>query len=122
MCHPELAEGCRRRVKTKTYMKNYFVYILKCSDDSFYTGITNNIEKRLAEHNSDYSVTSYTFKRRPVQLVFCKQFQDVKQAIELEKQIKGWTRRKKEALINEDWEKLKLYAKNYTNINKSRII
>lgn len=51
-------------------------------------------------------------------LVYSQQFQDVKQAIELEKQIKGWTRRKKEALINEDWEKLKLYSKNYTQFKK----
>ena len=99
-------------------MKNYYVYILKCNDGSFYTGVTNNIEKRVAEHNSDYSVTAYTFKRRPVQLVYSQQFNDIKQAIELEKQIKGWSRRKKEALINEDWEKLKLYSKNYTDSKK----
>ncbi len=70
-------------------MKFYFVYILQCADGSYYTGVTNNIENRLAEHNSDHSVTSYTFKRRPVQLVYSQQFQDIKQAIESEKQIKG---------------------------------
>ena len=103
-------------------MKNYYVYILKCTDGSYYTGVTNNIEKRLAEHNSDNSVTSYTFKRRPVELVYCQEFNDIKQAIELEKQIKGWSRRKKEALINEDWEKLKLYSKNYTDLRKDGLI
>ena len=103
-------------------MKNYYVYILKCNDGSYYTGVTNNIEKRLAEHNSDNSVTSYTFKRRPVELVYCQEFNDIKQAIELEKQIKGWSRRKKEALINEDWEKLKLYSKNYTDLRKEGLI
>ena len=103
-------------------MKNYYVYILKCNDGSYYTGVTNNIEKRLAEHNSDNSVTSYTFKRRPVELVYCHEFNDIKQAIELEKQIKGWSRRKKEALINEDWEKLKLYSKNYTDLRKEGLI
>jgi putative endonuclease len=96
-------------------MKNYYVYILKCNDGSYYTGVTNNIEKRLGEHNSNCSVTAYTFKRRPVELVYSQQFNDIKQAIELEKQIKGWTRRKKEALINEDWGKLKFYSKNYTD-------
>ena len=76
-------------------MKYYYVYILKCNDDSYYTGVTNDIEKRLGEHNSDHSVTAYTYKRRPVQLVYCQQFNDIKQAIELEKQIKGWSRKKK---------------------------
>lgn len=101
-------------------MRYYYVYILKCNDDSYYTGVTNDIEKRLREHNGDYAVSSYTFNRRPVQLVYCQQFNDIKQAIELEKQIKGWSRKKKEALINEDWEKLKLYSKNYTDVKKNR--
>ncbi|MGB5007260.1 MAG: GIY-YIG nuclease family protein [Ferruginibacter sp.] len=100
-------------------MKYYYVYILKCNDDSYYTGVTNDIEKRLREHNSDHAVTSYTFNRRPVQLVYSQQFNDIKQAIELEKQIKGWSRKKKEALINEDWEKLKLFSKNYTDLKKN---
>lgn len=99
-------------------MKTYYVYILKCNDGSYYTGITNNIEKRFAEHNGDFAVNTYTFKRRPVELVYCLEFNDVKQAIELEKQIKGWTRKKKEALINEDWEKLKLFSKNHTGQRK----
>jgi len=100
-------------------MKFYYVYILKCNDGSYYTGVTNNIEKRFTEHNNDNSTTSYTYKRRPVELVYSQQFNDIKQAIELEKQIKGWSRRKKEALINEDWEKLKLYSKNYTDLKKN---
>ncbi|MEO6252561.1 MAG: GIY-YIG nuclease family protein [Ferruginibacter sp.] len=103
-------------------MKNYYVYILKCSDGSYYTGVTNNIDKRMAEHNGDYAITAYTFKRRPVELVYCQEFNDINQAIEFEKQIKGWTRRKKEALINEDWEKLKLYSKNYAALKKDGIV
>ena len=55
-------------------------------------------------------------------MVYSQQFNDIKQAIELEKQIKGWSRRKKEALINEEWEKLKLYSKNYTDLKKNGII
>ena len=102
-------------------MKYYYVYILKCNDGSYYTGVTNNIEKRLGEHNSGDSITSYTFKRRPVELVYNQQFNDIKQAIELEKQIKGWSRRKEEALINEDWKKLRLYSKNYTVLKKDGI-
>jgi putative endonuclease len=103
-------------------MKCYYVYILKCNDGSYYTGVTNNVEKRLTEHNSDNSTTSYTFKRRPVELVYCQEFNDIKQAIELEKQIKGWTRRKKEALINEDWEKLKFYSRNYKDLKRDGFI
>lgn len=76
-------------------MRYYYFYILKCTDGSYYTGVTNNVEKGLGEHNSDNSVSSYTFKRRPVELVYCQNFNDIKQAIKLEKQIKGWTRRKK---------------------------
>ncbi len=103
-------------------MKYYFVYILKCSDNSYYTGVTNNIEKRLAEHNSDDSNESYTSKRRPVQLVYSEAFNDINQAIELEKQIKGWRRKKKEALINEDWDKLKRLSKNYTQFGKEDLV
>lgn len=103
-------------------MKFYYVYILKCSDGSYYTGVTNDLEKRLGEHNSNFSVTSYTYKRRPVKLVYSQQFNDINQAIELEKQIKGWSRRKKEALINGDWDKLVFYSKNYTDLKKKEII
>ena len=101
-------------------MRSYFIYILKCSDNSYYTGVTNNLEKRLTEHNSGYSNTSYTFKRRPVELVFSQRFHDIQQAIALEKQIKGWSRKKKEAFIHEEWEKLKLFSKNYTDQRKGK--
>jgi putative endonuclease len=84
-------------------MKQYFVYILLCSNNSYYTGITNDVERRFAEHESGESTTSYTFKRRPLKLVFCERFTDVNQAIAFEKQIKGWRRAKKEALIKGDW-------------------
>lgn len=94
-------------------MKRYYVYILLCADDSFYTGVTNDLERRVGEHYSDESKISYTSKKRPLKLVFFEEFNDVKQAIELEKQVKGWSRRKKQAFIDEDWERLKLYSKNY---------
>ena len=82
-------------------MKNYFVYILKCSDDSYYTGVTNNLEKRINEHQSGI-IKGYTSKKLPVKLVFSERFNDVTQAIKFEKQIKGWSRKKKEALINQN--------------------
>jgi putative endonuclease len=79
-------------------MKDYFVYILKCSDDSYYTGVTNNVERRFNEHNSGV-IKGYTSPRLPVQLVFSARFSDINEAIKFEKQVKGWNRRKKEALI-----------------------
>lgn len=100
-------------------MRSYYVYIVKCSDNSYYTGITNDIERRLIEHNSGMSKDSYTFNKRPVNLVWFETFSDPTQAIMIEKKIKGWSRRKKEALINEDWDKLVQYSKNYTEYGSS---
>lgn len=75
---------------------NYFVYILKCNDDSFYTAVTNNLEKIIYEHNHSLDDSTYTYNKRPVKLVFYEAFKDVHQAIAFEKQVK-FTRKKKEA-------------------------
>jgi putative endonuclease len=101
-------------------MKLYYVYILECIDNSYYTGVTNNLDERIAQHNSGYVKTCYTFKRRPLKLVYSIQLDDINQAIALEKQIKGWSRNKKQAFINEDWSKLKILSKNYTEFGKVR--
>ena len=94
-------------------MKFYFVYILKCSDDSFYTGITSNLDQRIAEHQVGKS-SGYTSTRLPIELVWSEQFlDDPEQAIEWEKRIKGWSRRKKQALIDGNWDNLVLFSKNY---------
>lgn len=87
-------------------MKQYFIYILLCSDNSYYTGITNDLERRLWEHENGIDPKSYTFKRRPVKMVFHERFTEVTQAIAFEKQVKGWRRAKKEAIINERWDLL----------------
>jgi putative endonuclease len=107
-------------------MNDYCVYILKCSDGSYYTGITNDIERRFFEHSSGINKDSYTFSRRPLILVFTEYFQDVNHAIEFEKQVKGWSRKKKQAIIARNWEKLPELAKcmndsthlNYEKSNK----
>jgi len=91
---------------------NYYVYIVECNDKSYYTGVTNNLERRIWEHNNDEKVSAYTFNRRPVVLKYCQRFQDIIQAIAWEKQIKGWSRKKKEALFKEDWDEIKKLAKN----------
>ncbi len=71
--------------------KYYYVYILKCSDDSYYTGFTNDFERRFAWHEEGNDQESYTYSRRPLELVYADYFTDLKQAIAFEKQIKGWS-------------------------------
>jgi len=85
----------------------YYVYILKCLDNSFYTGITNDLERRLTEHNTGRNPESYTYDKRPAELVFYEEFDNPDLAIEYEKKIKGWSHKKKQALIDENWELLK---------------
>ncbi|MFD2541164.1 GIY-YIG nuclease family protein [Lacinutrix gracilariae] len=88
----------------------YYVYILKCSDNSYYTGITNNLDKRYKEHVFGKYRDCYTFKRRPLEIQFHESFNDVLQAIYFEKKIKKWTRAKKEALINGDYNRLQILS------------
>ena len=86
-------------------MKTGFVYILKCSDGSYYTGVTNDPERRFAEHQQG-QCDGYTRSRRPVEMVWISEEMDILSAIENEKRIKGWRREKKEAIINDEWDKL----------------
>ena len=94
----------------------YYVYILKCSDNSYYTGITNDLLRRVDEHNDGINPTCYTYNRRPVELVFSSEFIDVNLAISFEKQVKGWSRKKKEAIIRGDWNLLPELSKNKMKI------
>lgn len=99
-------------------MKTYFTYILECSDGSFYTGITNNLERRLQEHNEGINKGCYTFKRRPVEIKWYNEFRRPMEAIRLEKQIKRWSRKKKIALIEGRNHDLIALSKNYTEYGK----
>lgn len=92
-------------------MREYYVYMVCCSDSSYYIGVTNDYESRLNDHQNGVDPKAYTFKRRPVKLVYLSEFPDISDAISWEKQIKRWSRKKKEALMNENWEKLEWYAK-----------
>ena len=94
-------------------MKFYYVYILLCSDDTFYTGMSNDLERRVSQHKSGYKKDSYTYAKRPVELKWHLQLTDPSEAIKYEKQIKGWSHRKKEALIQENWDDLVEFSKNY---------
>lgn len=91
-------------------MKFYYVYILRCNDDSLYTGITNNLERRINEHNDGMLPNAYTYKRRPVILEFYQEFTDPNQAILFEKKLKKWSKIKKEALIKGDFDLLQTLA------------
>ena len=87
------------------------VYMLRCADGSFYTGVTRRpLEERIGEHNRG-ALGGYTAARRPVQLVWSQEFHRVADAIAAERRIKGWSRRKKLALIDGDWARLKQAAK-----------
>jgi len=82
---------------------DYYVYILKCADDSYYTGVTNNLERRIIEHQDGLIPNCYTHNRRPITCVYSQHYTDINQAIISEKQIKGWSRKKKEALVKGDY-------------------
>ena len=89
-----------------------FLNILLCADGSYYTGTTRaDLEQRVAQHNAGTYARSYTAQRRPVTLVFAQWFDRITDAIEAERQVKGWSRAKKEALIRGEFERLPELAK-----------
>ncbi len=81
----------------------YYVYVLRCADGSYYTGVTSKLQARIDEHQSGADINSYTSKKLPVEVVYFEVFQMVQHAIAREKQLKGWSRAKKEALISGDY-------------------
>jgi predicted GIY-YIG superfamily endonuclease len=91
-------------------MKRSWVYILECRDGSYYTGSTTNLPQRIAQHEGGV-FNGFTSSRRPVRLVYSHEFPDINDAIRAERQIKGWSRKKKAALIAGDFELLHELAK-----------
>ena len=88
-----------------------WLYILRCADGSYYTGTTRTEPAvRVEEHNAGI-YPGYTRKRRPVTLVHAGHFQAITDVIAAERQVKGWSRAKKEALVRGDWTALTLLAK-----------
>jgi len=81
----------------------FWVYMLKCADRSFYVGHTDNLEIRVGQHIHGIDPFCYTFSRRPVKLVYSQGFESREEALVIERQIKGWNRAKKTALIANDW-------------------
>ena len=84
----------------------FWTYILRCADGSYYTGHTDDLESRIPAHQSG-AIKGYTAERLPVELAWSQEFSTRDEALAAERQIKGWTRRKKEALIRSDWEDLR---------------
>ena len=89
-------------------MKGY-MYILRCANDQYYTGSTINLEKRLAEHENGQGA-NFTRKHLPVELVHFEEYDRIDTAFFREKQVQGWSRKKKEALINGELDKLPEFA------------
>ena len=82
-----------------------YVYMLECSDGSYYVGSTRDLERRLHEHMSGEGA-AYTRRRQPVKLVFAEEYERVDEAYAREKQLQGWSRAKREALIERAWHEL----------------
>ena len=86
-------------------MEFFYLYILQCSDNLYYVGHTDDIEKRFAQHQAGISV-GFTFHRLPVKLVFLQSFSTRDEAFIAEQKIKKWSRKKKELLMSSNWNEL----------------
>jgi len=84
----------------------YYVYILRCANSNLYVGSTHNLQARLKAHNAGRGA-AYTFKHRPVHLVYSEKYQSKVEALNRERQVKHWSRGKKAALIQGDLKGLK---------------
>ncbi|GAY21377.1 MULTISPECIES: GIY-YIG nuclease family protein [Sphingobium] len=89
----------------------FWTYLLHCADRSFYTGHTDNLQTRIAQHEAG-AIPGHTQNRRPIKLVWSQEFGTRMEALEAERQIKGWSRAKKLALIREDWKLISTLARS----------
>lgn len=89
----------------------FWTYMLHCADRSFYVGHTEDLETRIAQHETG-AIPGHTENRRPIKLVWSQQFGTRMEALEAERQIKGWSRAKKLALIREDWRLISTLARS----------
>ena len=89
---------------------SFWVYILQCADQSYYVGHTDNLDARLWQHQSG-EVSGYTSSRLPVRLVFSQAHASREEALAAERQIKGWSRKKKEAMMRGDWSEVSRLAR-----------
>ncbi|MEN6624283.1 MAG: GIY-YIG nuclease family protein [Smithella sp.] len=98
-------------------MKGY-MYILLCSNGQYYTGSTNDIEKRIFQHQNGEG-SNFTRRYRPVKLVYFEEFDRLDDAFFREKQVQGWSRKKKEALIKMQYDKLPELSKSYDHVTST---
>ncbi len=87
----------------------FFTYMLRCADNSYYTGHTDELHRRFDQHQSG-AIRGYTFERRPVELIWAEEFETRAEALAAELRVKRWSRAKKEALVAKDWDKLSTAA------------
>jgi len=92
-------------------VKSKVVYMLLCADGSFYVGATMDLDLRIGWHNEALDPFCYTYGRLPAQLVWSETFFDWSEALSRERQVKGWSRLKKKALIERDWEEIQRLAR-----------
>jgi len=87
----------------------FWCYMLRCADGSYYIGHSDDLERRVAQHQAG-EIAGYTLRRRPVLLVWSQDFESREEALVAERQLKGWSRAKKEALIRGDWKAIQIHA------------
>ena len=104
------AQGERKSKSLNGSAMRFWVYMLQCADRSYYTGHTDDLERRVAEHQSGIW-PGYTSSRRPVTLVYSEEFTTREEALACERRIKGWSRKKKEAMMRGDWAEVARLAK-----------
>jgi tRNA/rRNA methyltransferase len=98
----------------------FFTYILQCSDKSYYVGHTDDLERRLAQHETG-ATGGYTATRRPIRLVWFEEFPTRDEAKVVEAQLKKWSRRKKEALIEGKIDELTMAARKNWALYRQRL-
>ncbi len=98
-------------------MREYYVYLLECGDGTYYTGVTNDLSRRIVEHQQGLDIGCYTYTRRPITLKHYITFEYINDAISVEKKLKKWSRAKKVAYFKKDWETL--HEKAICNNNTS---
>ena len=99
---------------------SFWTYLLKCADGSYYVGHTDNLEARVWKHTNG-EIPGHTSSRLPVRLVFSQDHPTREESLAAERQIKGWSRKKKEAMIRGDWPEVSRLARNRNSVAGGRL-
>ena len=98
---------------------SFWAYMLHCNAGRFYVGHTDNLERRIAQHETG-AIAGFTRNYLPVKLVWCQDFASREEAKAAEKRMKGWSRAKKLALVRGDWEEISRLARNRTGLRQAQ--